>query len=926
MAAACLSRVALADLTLATAVTPNPVEPGESFMMALTVTNTDTFDRSDVVLSLRYPEQLSALAYRFASDGGVCAPGNVYCDPNETLAWSLGTLRAGEGRTVTVPPSVLADVPSGSAVDFARIEVTDSSGGLVSASYVLPVVADRALELAVTEAIEPVQPGGDLSYRLSYGHSKASAQVTDAELELKLPAAVSLVSASGGGIYADGYVRWALGTLGPGEGGRQEVVVAVDASVSPGTALEAQARLSAASQTDSVIRELTRVEAEAPLRLAVEAAPDPAAPDELARLALTVSNVSAFARSDVTLRLRYPLGLADLRNAYISDDGTCSAFGNAYCNPMEWATWSLGDLAAGAGVTVTLPPNIASDAMAGALVSLRPVATDSSGLHVESGRTILVGESSLELAVAEARDPVQPGDTLTLDISASNSQPSTSATGLRLELPLPPHTGLDSVSGGGLLQGDRLVWDLGALDASEVAQRRVLLTVDPAAPLGSLLASQARLTGAGRPEVRDDMVSRVASEVPLRSIIEVRDPEFAAQPGDTLDTWLTVESLSSFARSHVMLHLRYPEYLDALRNDFISDEGGCEAFGNAYCDTREWAAWTFGSFAATGLEEVDLPPVVSADVVPGSLVFFDATVSDSTARSRAEYVFPVGTIVDEPAPADAFRLQVAVSGNGTVTSAPSGILCPGACGADYLAGTAVTLAAEPGTGASFTGWSGDCVGANPTCSLDMAAARSVSASFQGGDTPVERDTPWQVAEIYIATMGYAPDNDGLQYWVDQIQTVVAWTPDTVAQSFFDQPLVQAQYPESAGFGPFIDALYRNIFGRGADSQGYDYWLAELQSGRVSRDQMINALINGGWANPSPEAQEDMQRFGNRVQVGLAFARYQAENGISYNQLSFDDQSALRQAGYDVLLNVTADAATRDAAIASIPGLLGPLAD
>ncbi|WP_295406374.1 DUF4214 domain-containing protein [uncultured Thiocystis sp.] len=53
----------------------------------------------------------------------------------------------------------------------------------------------------------------------------------------------------------------------------------------------------------------------------------------------------------------------------------------------------------------------------------------------------------------------------------------------------------------------------------------------------------------------------------------------------------------------------------------------------------------------------------------------------------------------------------------------------------------------------------------------------------------------------------------------------------MAQSFFVQPLVQEEYSEVAGYGAFIDALYRNIFGRGADTQGYAYWLRELEQKR-----------------------------------------------------------------------------------------------
>lgn len=192
-----------------------------------------------------------------------------------------------------------------------------------------------------------------------------------------------------------------------------------------------------------------------------------------------------------------------------------------------------------------------------------------------------------------------------------------------------------------------------------------------------------------------------------------------------------------------------------------------------------------------------------------------------------------------------------------------------------------------------------------------------------GMAAVDRSqTIWQVAEIYVATLGYAPDNDGLQYWRRNIDTDPAWTATTVAQSFFDQPLVQAVYPPGQGYDALIEALYLNIFGRAADTSGKNYWLGQLQSGAVTRNAMIIALINGGWDNP--EAANDMLRFGNRIEVALAFAAKQQEQGISYNALPEAKQAQLREAGRQVLANVTADAATRDTAIAGIDALLQSL--
>lgn len=201
-------------------------------------------------------------------------------------------------------------------------------------------------------------------------------------------------------------------------------------------------------------------------------------------------------------------------------------------------------------------------------------------------------------------------------------------------------------------------------------------------------------------------------------------------------------------------------------------------------------------------------------------------------------------------------------------------------------------------------------------------ARSVQAVLFGATDPApERNTAWQVTEIYLATLGYAPDAEGLNYWVNNIHTRPEWEPLTVAQSFFDQELVQALYPESLGYGALIEALYQNIFGRPADRDGYDYWLADLNQGRLVRNQMIIALINGAWDEPG--AADDIARFSHRIEVSLAFADYQTQHGIAYSALSESAKGALREAGRTAVAAVTADPASRDQALAAIPGLLRP---
>lgn len=82
-----------------------------------------------------------------------------------------------------------------------------------------------------------------------------------------------------------------------------------------------------------------------------------------------------------------------------------------------------------------------------------------------------------------------------------------------------------------------------------------------------------------------------------------------------------------------------------------------------------------------------------------------------------------------------FALDVTVTGNGTVSSAPAGINCGSACSASYAANTSVVLTATPAQGQLLSAWGGACSGQTATCTVAMSAARTVTATFAVAPAP-----------------------------------------------------------------------------------------------------------------------------------------------------------------------------------------------
>lgn len=122
----------------------------------------------------------------------------------------------------------------------------------------------------------------------------------------------------------------------------------------------------------------------------------------------------------------------------------------------------------------------------------------------------------------------------------------------------------------------------------------------------------------------------------------------------------------------------------------------------------------------------------------------------------------------------------------------------------------------------------------------------------------------QVARLYQAALGRAPDPTGLSYWPEQLQAGVPL--DTLAAGFLGSPEFQARFgaPDNPGF---VTQLYQNILGRAPDASGYASWINALDGGATRADVLVGfsestenkagtapLLANGVWV-PNPQTEE-----------------------------------------------------------------------
>jgi len=146
------------------------------------------------------------------------------------------------------------------------------------------------------------------------------------------------------------------------------------------------------------------------------------------------------------------------------------------------------------------------------------------------------------------------------------------------------------------------------------------------------------------------------------------------------------------------------------------DTGGS---GEALLFTETDGSWT------TGVE-----PSLPADAAGGADLASVSCPSAGNCGAAGSYSAGSGTegLLIGGAP-PLVTLDVSTNGPGAVSSSPAGIGCGTACSHAYPAGTSVTLAATPGAGSAFRGWSAACTGETACPVVIDADHTSITATF-----------------------------------------------------------------------------------------------------------------------------------------------------------------------------------------------------
>jgi uncharacterized repeat protein (TIGR01451 family)/CSLREA domain-containing protein len=638
----------LVDLAVALVDLPDPVVAGSgagNLSYALTLTNAGPTDASDVTVDLGtvLPAGVTIVSVTPVT-GSYSAP-----------TWTVPALPAGGSATLGLVLTVDA-----TAVDGATVSVTATVTGAAeviinsgddTTTEITTIMRAVDLTVGVTESADPVTAGsgaGNLTHTVTITNNGPSDATGIAVTEsLMIPAGVTLDSATPSqGSFAAG--TWTVGDLAMGASATLTLVVTVDASAADGATVDSSAAVSAVNEVlvntgDDAATESTTIVREVDLAVSVAESIDPVvAGSGAGNLVHTVTLVNN-GPSDATAVV---LDVTRTLPAGVSLDSAVASQGS-----LVGTTWTVGDVAMGASVTLTLTLTADQTAADGAaIVTSASVASAgetlvSTGDDAASETTSVSREHNVSVFITESVDPVAagtPAPSLTYVVIARNFGPS-DVSGLTLDLALTLPSGVtieEIIPSTGSFSDP--TWTVGELANGESETLTIQLAVATSAADGSTITCAAEITGAAGTltDTGDDSDSEdttVSAEVDLElSAAESADPVTAGSGAANLVHTVTITNHgpSDALAAAVDLTSTLPA---GVTIDSVTPTVG------SYTDPT----WSVGDLGVGASATVEITYTIGADAPAGDSVDLDAQATANAAIiNTGDDQVSVSTLID----------------------------------------------------------------------------------------------------------------------------------------------------------------------------------------------------------------------------------------------------------------------------------------
>jgi len=214
-------------------------------------------------------------------------------------------------------------------------------------------------------------------------------------------------------------------------------------------------------------------------------------------------------------------------------------------------------------------------------------------------------------------------------------------------------------------------------------------------------------------------------------------------------------------------------------------------------------------------------------------------------------------------------LDVRKTGEGSISSTPTGIFCGSTCSTEFENGKTVTLTAFPATGYRLVwGEHADaCASSGPDyCIVSMTSNKRVSVNFVRNACESRPFNPSEerIMDMYVAYYGRAPYAEGLDWWVNQLNAA-GGNMRAIVDAFGSGDEYRRRSQNMKG-AALVNRLYEYILGRKADAPGLAHYTGELDSEKETLGTIAIKLLDG-----VPQTGKDRNLLENRKTVARHFA-------------------------------------------------------
>ena len=597
---------------------PDPVSAGTNLTYTLSYTNTGNANATATTITDAIPANTT---YVSSSPAGTLAAG--------TVTWSLGTLAAGAGGSVTLTVHVVSPLLNGTLLTNAGPTIGSAEISPVTGTPITTTVGSApSLGLTVTDSPDPVVAGANLTYTIAYTNT-GNANASGVVLTAVVPPNTSFVSATGAGTLSAGTVTWNLTALNAGASGTVQLVLKVASPLANGTTITSGAVAIACLETATVNAAMvtTTVSSAPVLSIAAADSPDPVAAGSNLTYTLTWSNT----------------GNADATGVVISDTLPANTtFVSATAGGVQNAgvvTWSPGTLPAGGSGQAQMVVRVTSPLNNGTVLTHGTYSIDSAQTAPVAGAAVTTTVSSAPIAAVAATDspdPVNAGSNITYTLSYSNTG-NMNATSTVITDVVPAGTTFVSASNGGALSAGTVTWSIGTLAAG--ASGSVTLTVKVNAPIAdgaTITDATYGIDTAQTTPASGAAVSTTVHSAPALSLSMTDSPDPVAA-GSNLVYTLSYGNTGTMSATAVVLTAAVPA-----NTTFVS----ASAPGTLSAGT---VTWSLGTLAAGATGTATLTLKVASPLANGTVITSGASAIDCAETAPLSAAAITTTVASSPA-------------------------------------------------------------------------------------------------------------------------------------------------------------------------------------------------------------------------------------------------------------------------------------